>query len=295
MFDFNEIVFKLLVVLLVPLSTLMFIISMRNIKEELPGESREYMDPLPPMLRLIWPLARFFAYYIGERLSIEFLEKTDKTLRKSGLSYLMNPAQFIGLRITSSVVMGLVVLICMSMLETFDIVYLILGIALGYFLPSMSVRDLKKKREKALIKALPVYLDFLTMAVQAGMNMSGAIQQAVDKGIDGPLKWEFARVLRDIKAGIPRLDALRDMAERNEIKEINAFVTAIVQAEKTGASVGSTLKIQADQRRTERFQRAEKLAMEAPVKLIFPLVAFIFPMTFMILGFPIAMKFLYEM
>ena len=82
---------------------------------------------------------------------------------------------------------------------------------------------------------------------------------------------------------------------RLEIRDITAFVTAVVQSEKTGSSVGESLKIQADQRRTERFQRAEKAAMQAPVKLIFPLVAFIFPLTFVILGFPIVMKFMYDM
>jgi len=84
------------------------------------------------------------------------------------------------------------------------------------------------------------------------------------------------------------------MAERLDSREIHSFTSALAQAERTGASLGQTLRIQADQRRTERFQRAEKLALEAPVKLVFPLVAFIFPTTFIVLGFPIVMKFLYE-
>lgn len=294
MSEYTDFLYKAIILLLVPVATFAFVISLRNIKEEVPGDNRDYMDPLPPLLRIIWPLTHIFSFYIGERLSVEILEKTDKSLRKSGLTYIMTPAQYIGLKITASLGMAAMASLCMVLLDMFDIQLLIAGLIIGYFLPGLSVRDLKKKREKLLVKALPVYLDFLTMAVQAGMNVSGAIQQAVDKGPDGPLRWEFSRVLRDMKAGAPRLDALREMAERNEIKEINAFVTAVVQAEKTGASVGSTLKVQADQRRTERFQRAEKLAMEAPVKLIFPLVVFIFPMTFLALFFPIAMKFMYE-
>lgn len=85
------------------------------------------------------------------------------------------------------------------------------------------------------------------------------------------------------------------MADRLQITEVNSLVSALAQAEKTGASLGSTLRIQADQRRVERFQRAEKKALEAPVKLVFPLIVFIFPVTFMILAFPIAMKFMYEL
>lgn len=166
---------------------------------------------------------------------------------------------------------------------------------MGWFLPSISLNDFRKKREMAIVKALPTFLDFLTMGVQAGMNVSGAIGQAVEKGPEGPLRQEFEKVIRDVRAGMSRVDALKAMAERLEIREITTFVTAIAQAEKTGASLTEALRIQADQRRVERFQRAEKLAMEAPVKLIFPLVVFIFPMTFIILGFPIAMKFMYEL
>ena len=84
------------------------------------------------------------------------------------------------------------------------------------------------------------------------------------------------------------------MAERLDIHEVTSFVSAVVQAEKMGSSLASVLRIQAEQRRTERFQRAEKKAMEAPVKLIGPLVIFIFPTTFMVLAFPILMKFLHE-
>ena len=89
-----------------------------------------------------------------------------------------------------------------------------------------------------------------------------------------------------------RADALRRMAERLDITEVTSFISAVVQAERMGASLGGVLRLQAEQRREERFQRAEKAAMEAPIKLVFPLIAFIFPVTFIILAFPIAMKFL---
>lgn len=290
-----EILFKTLPVLFVMISIFLYIISIQGIKSAVPGDKREYMDPLPPLLRKIWPLVLMFAYWVGEMLPVDLLEKYNKKLKQSGLIYLMTPEQFVGLRIVSAVVWTLIVLALMLLLENFSWLYLVLGAILGFYLPSIKLNDKKKNREKAIVRALPIYLDYLTMAVQAGMNLSGAIQQAVDKGPDGPLRVEFSKVIRDIRAGMSRVDAIRSMAERLDIREINAFSTTVVQAEKTGASIGSTLKIQADQRRVERFQRAEKLAMEAPVKLIFPLVAFIFPMTFMILAFPIAMKFLYDL
>ena len=99
-------------------------------------------------------------------------------------------------------------------------------------------------------------------------------------------------MLRDLRSGLTRAEALTRLEERVQLKEISNFVKAVIQADRMGASLGQTFRFQAEQRRTERFQRAEKKAMEAPVKLIFPLVAFIFPETFLVLGFPIAMKFL---
>ena len=161
-------------------------------------------------------------------------------------------------------------------------------------MPVIWLSDTRKRRDDAVIRTLPVYLDFLTMCVEGGLNLQGALGQAMEKGSPGPLRNEFAVVLRDLRAGLSRSDALRRMAERLDVQEITSFVSSIVQAEKMGASLANVLRVQSDQRRNERFQRAEKQAMEAPVKLVFPLVLFIFPVTFIVLLFPIAMKFIGE-
>jgi tight adherence protein C len=130
--------------------------------------------------------------------------------------------------------------------------------------------------------------------VEAGLNLTGAIKQAMDKGPPGALRNEFQMITRDLRAGVPRADALRRMENRLNMKAITSFVGTVIQAEKMGASVGAALRVQSQQRRIERFQRAEKLAMEAPVKLILPLIAFIFPVTFIVLAFPIVVKFMQE-
>jgi tight adherence protein C len=95
-------------------------------------------------------------------------------------------------------------------------------------------------------------------------------------------------LLREVRAGKPRTDAMRDMAARLNFPPINSLVSALVQGEVMGASIGAILRAQAEQRRTERFQRAEKLALEAPVKMLGPLIMCIFPCTFIVIGFPIA-------
>lgn len=276
-------------------SVVLFIYALSSLLNEVPETDRRYMDPLPVALRAIWPAVDFIAVHVGERLPVELLEKARSSLNRSGLSYLMTPEQLFGLQVLSVAFFFGLSHMALSALDAPSLpLSLAIGLA-GFVFPFLSIRDRRLKREKEIVRALSIYLDFITMAVEAGLNLNGALLQAVEKGPDGALKLELHRVLRDIKAGMNRSDALRAFAERLQLREITTLVSALLQAEKTGASVGKSLRIQAEQRRVERFQRAEKQALEAPVKLIFPLVAFIFPTTFIILGFPIAMKFMYEL
>jgi len=277
---------------LVALAILLTFISFFYIKKEIPQDNRQYMDPLPLLMRISWPLIRLLTHYIGDHLGVEYVEKSKKKLQRSGLGYLLHPAQFFSLQIISALLFFCLSWWAMSMLEKDTGVLPVIFALLGFYFPQLGLSDRRKKRELQIIKMLPVYLDFITMAVQAGMNINGAIMQAVDKGPMGPLNIEFQKVLRDIKAGSGRIAAFRNLSNRLEIKEISSLVSALAQAEKSGSSIGSTLRIQADQRRVERFQRAEKLAMQAPVKLVGPLVIFIFPTTFIILFFPIVTQML---
>jgi tight adherence protein C len=169
---------------------------------------------------------------------------------------------------------------------------LLLMFALGAVLPELWITDTRNRRDRDIVRNLPVFLEYLTMCVDAGLNFLGALQQAVEKGPSGAMKNEFRIVLRDIRSGLPRAEALARMEQRVNLKDISTFVRAVIQAEKMGSSLKSTLQIQAQQRLEERFQRAEKTAMQAPVKLIVPLILFIFPLTFVILLFPIVVKFM---
>lgn len=268
------------------------IFSALRIKREIPEEDRLYLDPLPKLLRLVWPLVRFIDYYLCRYIPETWTRGGTETLRLSGLLYLMKGSQFMALSILSMVLFVGIGAVALSMIELVEPLYLLILAAFGFYYPKLWLRDVLKKRRKLIVRALPSYLDFLTMGIEAGLNMNGAIAQAVDKGPSGPLRSEFALVLRDLRSGLTRSDALRRMDERNRIPQISNFVTAVVQADRMGSSLGATFRHQAEQRRTERFQLAEKLAMEAPVKLIFPLLVFIFPATFVILMFPIAVMFL---
>jgi len=253
-------------------------------------EDRSYMDPLSWKLKLLWPFIQIIANFFVVFLPYEMLENTDKKITHSGVSYLLNAEQFIALRIISAIIAPLLALFVMVCLNNYQPIWFVLTPLLGFALPTVWLSDVRKKRDGAVIRTLPVYLDFITMCVEGGLNLQGALGQAMEKAPAGPLRNEIAVVLRDLRSGLPRADALRRMAERLDIPEITSFVSSIIQAEKMGASLASVLRVQSEQRRNERFQRAEKMAMEAPVKLVGPLVMFIFPVTFIVLGFPIAMK-----
>ncbi|MCF6298620.1 MAG: type II secretion system F family protein [Thiomicrorhabdus sp.] len=287
--------FSTIIAIIVAVGAILIVLAISQIFKEVPDEERDFMDPLPRGLRMIWPLVNLLSQHVGEYLSVDYLEKQNTVLRRAGLQYLFSPTQFFGLRLLCGLLFGLGSWLGFVVLESSPgFMPLMFGL-FGFMVPFINLSDRRKVREKHLLKQLPVFLDYLTMAVQSGLNFSGAIIQAVDKGPNGPLKNEFRLVLRDMRAGRSRLDSFRSMEARTGLKEIKSFVNAIAQAERTGSSLGDVLKIQANQRRTERFQRAEKLALEAPVKLLLPLVLFIFPTTFFIIAFPIIMKFMHDL
>lgn len=259
-----------------------------------PAEDRSFKDPLGPRLRLVWPVIRVIEYYVCTNLPNDYLENVDRRLAKTGVSYLLSAEQFVALRIFLAAFVPVVVWICLASLQIDQPVLLVLAPLGGFMLPLVWLRDTRAKRIREVALSMPVFLDFITMAVEAGLNLSGAMQQGVDNGPQGALRTEFNIVLRDIRSGLTRADALRRMAERLEMPEVTGFVSAVIQAERLGSSMATVLRLQAEQRRNERFQRAEKMAMEAPVKLVFPLIVFIFPVTFVVLGFPIVMRFLTE-
>lgn len=258
----------------------------------LADEERMYMDAPPAFLRPIWPLVRICTYFLGSNLPASWLVKTDEKLQKNGVSFMLTAEEFLSAKLILVLLLpGLAWLALVKSGGSDPLLYVLLIVA-GYYLPELWVKDSRRKRDSELIRSLPVYLEYLTMCVDAGLNFAGALKQAVDKGPRGAMRNEFRIVLRDISSGQTRADALDRLSQRVGLRDITVFVRAVVQAEKMGSSMKDTLLVQARQRLNERFQRAEKMAMEAPVKLIVPLVIFIFPLTFVILLFPIVVKYL---
>ncbi|MBU2885279.1 type II secretion system F family protein [Gilvimarinus agarilyticus] len=258
----------------------------------LADEERSYMDEPPAFMRPIWPLIKLVTYVLGSNLPSSYLTKVDNQLQKNGVSFMVTAEEYISARVVLAMLLPALGFMALASSGSVDPLLLILLAAGGYYVPIAWVKDTRRKRDGELIRSLPVYLEYLTMCVDAGLNFAGALKQAVEKGPRGAMRNEFRIVLRDISSGQTRGDALNRLADRVDLKDISVFVRAVVQAEKMGSSMKNTLLIQAKTRLNERFQRAEKMAMEAPVKLVIPLVIFIFPLTFIILLFPIVVKYI---
>src|SRR5690606_2476288 len=145
--------------------------------------------------------------------------------------------------------------------------------------PLAHLNGLTRQRQAHILKELPFLLDLATLCVEAGLNLHGALQQAARHGPPGALRDELLHALSDMRAGMPRNAALAAMSERCDVAPITQLVPALAHAEQFGMSLGPLLRSQAEQQRKLRFLRAEKLALEAPVKMLFPMAVCIFPCT----------------
>lgn len=156
--------------------------------------------------------------------------------------------------------------------------------AIGYTLPELWLGSIIGGRKKLILRALPDALDLLTISVEAGLGFDAAMNKVAQKWRTA-LSDEFGRTLAEIRMGKPRRDALKDLATRTDVPDMNTVIASIVQADQLGVSIAKILRVQADQMRINRRQRAEQEAHQAPVKMTFPLVFLIFPaMLIVILG-----------
>ena len=162
---------------------------------------------------------------------------------------------------------------------------LMVSLAIGAFLPFAILNSMIQKRKKLISKQLPEFLDLLCVSVQAGLSFDGGLTKIVDR-MKGPLIDECVRMQRDVRMGMPRARSLRQMAQRCDVQEVYLFTTSVIQAERLGTSMATTLENQADNMRERRRQYAKGEALKAPVKIIFPLVIFIFPALFVVVLMP---------
>lgn len=250
-----------------------------------------------PVINVSRPLVHQFTLQHALRIRSEsYRKRVRKYILTSGLSAELNEDEFIGLQLLWGVMFPAFLFIMNFSLQLGLSPFLVLGMGLiGFYLPQIHARGQKKIRELSVRADLPFFIDLLALSVEAGLDFFSAIQKIVDKaqGTDSVLADELGTVLKDIKVGASKTQALKDFSERLDMNEITSFVAVLVDAEATGASISQVLKDQSVQMRLERFVRAEKAGAKASQTILIPLMLFILPAVFIMVFGPVAISFMY--
>lgn len=255
-------------------------------------EDRSWRDPAPFLFRLLLPVGRLYSG-LQRKLPSGHRAVLERRLNAAGVGYAIVPEEVVVVRwVMAFIGLGLALFVYFAIGSLTPSWVIGLGVlpVLGYFYTDIWLRDQAKKRQHMLSKQFPFFMEILVLCMRAGVTFPSAVQQATGRLPEGPVKEEFIRYLREIRTGTRRREALERLSQRCQMAGVSNFVSAVNQAEDTGAALGSVLSDQAEQRRRERFLEAENQANKAPVKMLFPLIAFLFPITFVIIMFPIAIE-----
>ena len=261
------------------------------------ADGRRARRDLPLVIRLLLPLAPNLRRMASARQFAATRAAADGMIVSAGLDGLLTGTDFVALKFLSPLVCGSLWASLMflfsgllgddSVIAENCVLFSVAGVLLFYAYPLMWLRGAVKRRHASIVRALPFVLDLLTLSVEAGMDFMSALQRNCERRKLDPLNEELIRMTCEIQVGTPRRVALRNMADRVCQPDLRSVAHALVQADELGVSIGSILRIQSDQLRGRRFDRAEKLANEAPVKMLGPLMLCIFPSVFLVLLGPI--------
>lgn len=185
---------------------------------------------------------------------------------------------------------GCVIVIILT--QKFDPVMLLVIVGAGYFIPDLYLKSKLSKRKKDIVRVLPETVDLLGLCIEAGLDFTNAVKWVIEKTPANALMEELAFVLEEIKWGKPRIQALKDMSRRLDIPEISSFVQTIIQAERMGTPVAEAFTILSEDARAQRFHRGERIALQAPIKILLPLIFFIMPVIGIVIGGPILLEFM---
>jgi tight adherence protein C len=236
----------------------------------------------------------------GGNIAVKHVEKMDRQLIAAGEPGDMKGIQLFGIQLLCMVVFPIFwgfIFHEVSFLSSFvegPKQVLVYGVFLivGFMFPAMNLGEQAKKRQKSIALQLPNTLDLLTISVEAGLDFMSAMRRVVEKHPEGPLKEELERFFKQTELGRPRREALREMANRVQLQDLNAVVSALIQADRLGVSIGPILNAQSEMLRIRRGQRAEKAAGEAPVKMMAPLIICILPSVFIMILAPVIIQML---
>jgi tight adherence protein C len=242
--------------------------------------------------RLFEPILGGFSGFIGRVTPKHYVQQLDKSLSEAGNPMKLNANSCITMQIGAIIIEIIGVI---SIWIAFQVpilkIMLIFASVVGftYIFPGLYLKKLIKERQQEIEKSLPDAIDLLTVSIEAGLSFDGAMAKLTEK-MSGVLVSEFSIVLKEMKMGISKRDALKSMIKRVPVDNLITFAGAIIQADQLGVSIGNVLRIQSNIMRQKRRHKASELAMKAPIKMLFPMIFFIFPTIFIVLLGPVVIK-----
>lgn len=255
------------------------------------GDQAAEAEPLlqPFSRRIISPATGALADAAKSMLPANSRAKTQHQIDLAGNPRGLTPEGLVGLRIAGLVVLPAIAAIFAPTLArsigAWAWLFVLVCAGAGWALPALWLDGLRRSRQAHIRRALPDMLDMLTISVEAGLGFDMALAKLI-RTTSGPLAEEFARMLNEVRAGVARRDALRNMGTRTDVPELNNFIMAMVQADVFGVSIANILRSQAGEMRTRRRQNAEEAAQKAPVKMVFPIIVCILPSTMLVIMGP---------
>jgi tight adherence protein C len=249
----------------------------------LPDERQMKMQR-PASDRLLRPFLRKL-YRTGRYLTpSNTVAELQQNLIVAGMPGGLTVTDFLGLRVLAGAAVGLLLFTLMITRETaaMAILYSFIGFVIGLYMPNFWLKSKMRARQTAIARALPDALDMMSICVDAGLGFEAAIQKVAFQS-QNELALEMRRVISEIRVGVTRSDALRHLAQRTQVPEVASFVGVLVQADKLGIAIRTVLRTQSGQMRIARRQRAEEAAGKAPIKMMIPMVLFIFPALFAVI------------
>ena len=247
------------------------------------------------ILELLAPFYRLLVPRIQQMKMPDYRQQMKVKFIAAGISDQFDADEFVALKIASGLI-GIFFLVFASINMGFSVgpAGILMSAIVGFYVPDFAVWDTKNRRQKAVLRELPNFMDLLTLSVEAGLDFMAAISRVVSFAKDGPLKEEFNQMMKELQLGVVRADALRNLADRVQLTELSSFATILIQADQMGASIGPVLRSQSDLLRRSRFQRAEREGAKAAQKLLIPLIFCILPAVFLVIMGPMICNLLYK-
>jgi len=263
--------------------------SMYNLQDEEDEMRKPFVE------RVVNPAYQRFIDALGNITPGSMKKKYDKMIMQAGVGKKFTPNSILSIQLMLSIVMGSFLYMIFRLLTgEGNIMLSVLFGALGFFLPYVRLNSTAQIRQKRVQSALPDLLDLLYISVEAGLGFDTAMKKSAEK-MPGPLSDEIKKALDDIAKGRDRQDALKGIIRRTGVDDINTFITAVIQSEILGTNIASMLRTQSTVMRQKRRQRAEETAMKIPIKMLFPLIFFMFPALFVVILGPAVISILENM